>query len=603
MSDAILLLLSLQPAGLLLLALCAGFLPAAGAGLAMAGLNSVGAALCVIALALGAPAAELPLPIGPPGMSMHIGIDALSIYVLLLVFTAGCAIGAFQAYAGLPVTRMAICRAAICSAGGMLALLAADGILLTIGLTLAVGALWLDTRRRHATALLIPLLLLGAVALLTPPGFAPRFDAIRTAPPGLMHSSAAVLLTMAAVTGLASLKPAERCWLRQAVLAGLMMPLSAYLLLRLTVELPGAGAHPVWGFLLMLCGGVIAVRQSWCAGADGQIDGIADALVRTQIGLAMTGAGLTVIARLADLPAASGHALADTLLLAAGGLAGTVVVLAVHAVASGAGSYRLSRLGGLVHLMPGTAAALALGLASLTILPPGPGFACLWLLMRALVSAPRTGGLVADIPLAAAAAAVAIAGVLATTAALRLGGVALLSRPRSPRGAGAGDIPRPAQLAMLALSCIPVLLGLLPGPALALLADPILHGLTGVEALARGGPFGAGSAYLALPVAALLGLSTGAALLARRQRRTEARLAGPWFDGAQPPAGLPFGDPLAQSAGEGFLPPLPAWPTVPMPAMPPSPVRRLKSVQTGFWLILAGAAACLIILALTGATE
>ncbi|HEX2940762.1 MAG TPA: hypothetical protein VHO91_06915, partial [Rhodopila sp.] len=497
MSDAILLLLSLQPAALLLLALCAGFLPAAGAGLAMAGLNGTGAALCLIALALGAPAAALPLPIGPPGLSMHVAIDALSTYVLLLVFMACAAIAAFQACAGLPVTRMAICRAATCSAGGVLALLAADGVLLTGGLTLTVGALWLDTRRRQATALLIPLLLLGAVTLLTPPGFAPQFDAIRTAPPGEMHGSAAILLTLVAVGWLGTLKPAARCWLRQALLAGLIMPLAAYLLLRLTVELPGTGTPPAWGFLLMLCGGAIAVRQSWRAGAEGQIDGIADALVRTQTGLAMAGAGLTIVARAVDLPAASGHALASTLLLMLGALAGTVTVLAVHAVAAGGGSNRLSRLGGLVQLMPGASAALSLGLASLAILPPGLGFACLWLLLRALVAAPRTGGLVADIPLAATAAAAAITGVLATTAALRLGGIALLGRPRSPRGAGASDIPRQAQLTMLILACLPLLAGLLPGPALALLANRILHNLTGVEALARGGPFGAGATYLA----------------------------------------------------------------------------------------------------------
>jgi hypothetical protein len=76
----------------------------------------------------------------------------------------------------------------------------------------------------------------------------------------------------------------------------------------------------------------------------------------------------------------------------------------------------------------------------------------------------------------------------------------------------------------------------------------------------------------------------------------------PWSDGALPPSGLPFGDPLAQSAGQGFLPVLPAWPLLRLSPLPNLPAWRLTPPQAGFWLILAGAAACLITLALRGGT-
>jgi hypothetical protein len=236
----------------------------------------------------------------------------------------------------------------------------------------------------------------------------------------------------------------------------------------------------------------------------------------------------------------------------------------------------------------------------LAALPPSLGFAGIWLLLRALVAAPRTGGLPAQIPLALVTAAVALASVLTTTGGLRLTGVAILGRPRSPRGAGAQEPAQTVRVILLALAGVSLLIGILPGLFLWLLADPILLTLTGVEAVARGGPFGAVPGYLALPVAALLGACFAAVLALRLWRPGEARMANAWLDGAPPPQNLPFGDPLAQSVGEGFLPDLPIRLPWRRPALPPLPEWRLTPSQTGFLLILAGAAACLIILALGG---
>ena len=197
---------------------------------------------------------------------------------------------------------------------------------------------------------------------------------------------------------------------------------------------------------------------------------------------------------------------------------------------------------------------------------------------------------------------VAAAAVLATSAGLRLTGIAVLSRPRSPRGAAAREVTRPIRTILLTLTCVSLVIGILPGLFLWIMADPILRNLTGVEAAARSGPFGTGPGYLALPVAALMGACFAAVLAIRRWNHRESRVAGAWYDGAPLPHGLPFGDPLAQSAGEGFLPDIPIRLRLRRPTLRLWPHPRLTRSQIGFWLILAGAAACLTVLALGGSS-
>jgi hypothetical protein len=68
----------------------------------------------------------------------------------------------------------------------------------------------------------------------------------------------------------------------------------------------------------------------------------------------------------------------------------------------------------------------------------------------------------------------------------------------------------------------------------------------------------------------------------------------------QPLAGLPFGDPAAQSTGAGFLPALPVIPLPRPRRFPALPKPRLPPASAGLWLILTGFAALLVILAITG---
>jgi hydrogenase-4 component B len=627
-SDPILLFLSLDVVALLLLGGFAAVLPLAACGFLATTFSGLGMLLCLPPLLTTTPPTALTLPLGPPGLSLHLALDPLAAFFLAIVFLAATAITAFQATT-IPLAPAARVRTtAFCLAGTAFSLLAADGVALAIGLAVACGALWQPRMRHlpiplsgiplsgiHYQKLLIPLLLVAATCLLAPAGIAPRFDAIRTASIDPGHATASAALTIAAAAGVICGRSGQRCWTRNALAAGLSIPSGIYLLLRLVADLPGS-AVPGWaGFVLLLAGGAISIVQGWCAASHPDIDGSVLCLARRQAGLAMAGIGLALIARAADLPAAASYALAASFLAVIGAsVAGVLTALATHAIATSAGTHRLSRLGGLVHVMPATCAALATGLLALCSVPPGVGFASLWLMFQSIQSAPRTGGLLFQLPLALIGAAVALSAALATAGSVRLIGIAVLGRPRTPRGAGARETRSPAQIILLVLAGLSVVTGVLPGSTLWTLADPAIRTLTGARTgVAWVSPSIGAPGYLALPVLALLALATGAVMLVPRWSRQEVKTAGLWADGMAPPIGLPFGEPAAQSAGQGFLPALPdmtlaqrprtlAQPPRTLaqpPRLPALPPLRPPSAAMGLWLVLTAFAALLAVLAVT----
>jgi hydrogenase-4 component B len=598
--DAILMFLAVDIVALLVLGM--GAMPSRATGFLTTGLCGLGIVLCLPPLLVRMPATMLNIPVGPPSLSLHLALDPLAAFFLLLVFLSGTAVAAFQANT-VPVTAAASVRlTALCVAGTTLSLLAFDGVTLTIGMAAACGAIWFPDRREWAP-LAIPLLLLAAVCLLTPPGFTPRFDTIRAAPINAGRAAAAVALTIAAATGLAWRRPAERCWTRAALTAGTGMPAATYLLIRIIADLSASAAQSGWGIVLLFAGGSISVVQSWRSAAHPDVDGSVTCLVRCQFGLAMIGVGLALICRIEDLPAAASFAWAATFLLAIGAsVAGTLLSIAANAIGASAGTYRLSRLGGLVHSMPAMSAALAAGLLALSALLPGLGFDCLWLLLQSILSAPRTGGLLSQLPLALAAGAIALSAALATAASVRLAGIALLGRPRTPRGAGARESNSPARTILLVLAGVSVLAGTLPWLGLWLLADPSIRALAGIppgppgdfSAMSSGGP-----GYLPLPVLALAAMATGAVTLAQRSMRKEVKVIGLWAGGMVPPVGLPFGEPAAQSTGEGFLPALPDNPLPRAWRMPAPPRLHPLSPNGIIWFVLGAFGALLLILGVT----
>jgi hypothetical protein len=202
------------------------------------------------------------------------------------------------------------------------------------------------------------------------------------------------------------------------------------------------------------------------------------------------------------------------------------------------------------------------GAACLAGLPVFAGFAGEWLLLQAVLAAPRIGDLALQTLFAVLASVMALAIALAAAAAVRLIGVAFLGRPRTPRTAVADEAGRFARSAMIGLAGVALLLGLLPGEAMWLL-DPMLRGLTGFGMGDRAGwlmvtPSIETPGYAVLAVLLLLALAAGGARLVLRRFAASGQTRGPaWAGGfAAPPAWLPFGDPVTQYGGASFSEPL-----------------------------------------------
>lgn len=524
---------------LLALALLAVLVPRVklrAVALALAGAGTLAA---LAHLALGAAPARLALPFGVAGVRPVLALDGLASFFLTALLPVGMAGLARGAGPGLLALLGSLVLAVLAAEAGTLALAVAASCL-------AIGGM----RPAWLAGIAVPAL---AIGLALPEGDA-AFAAIRAqvAAGGVgMEPS----LALAAGGALAALVPLHR-WPHgmraqgTGLAATLLATLGLYLLARTMLDLAGPLA-PGWAVPLLVGGGAASVLGGLAAARAQDMRGALAGVAVARSGLAALGLAMAVAARGVDDGPVAALALGAALfLMAVLGWAQALAALATGAVARGAGSQDLARLGGLVHRMRFTfAAALAAGLA-VAMLPPGAGFAGLWLLVRAATTLPRGGGAewwaLGLVVVAAAGLAAALLGF----AALRGLGVAFLGRPRSPRAAVAEEVGPAWRWAMLAFSALLALSGLVPGVVLAL-AGPAVAMLAGAAA-----PSGwlSVQGYAPLGLALLVALAGAVVALGVRTRAPAGHRVAPAWEGGQAPSPswLPFGDPATQLGAAGF---------------------------------------------------
>ena len=321
-----------------------------------------------------------------------------------------------------------------------------------------------------------------------------------------------------------------------ALMSGVMVAIGSYALVRFDIGVLGAG--PMWWALLVLTlGAVSAVVGALYALADRDLKRLLAFSTIENTGIVLLGVGTALFgASIGNVPletlgiaAALFHVLSHALFKG-------LMFLGAGAVQQSTGTRDLDRLGGLVRVMPWTAALFCVGAIAGSSLPPLTGYASEWLTFQGLLAG---GGAAAADDLARFGAYVAL-GALGLAAALGLAtyvkasGMTFLALPRSDSAARATEAGRPMRsaLSLLAIGCI----------GLGLLAVPVGAALQGVaQALVTDTP---GSVTAAQPASLgtwapiLVVLVLGCLMIAgwafARMRTTSTRRAPTWTCGILP---------------------------------------------------------------------
>jgi hydrogenase-4 component B len=321
-----------------------------------------------------------------------------------------------------------------------------------------------------------------------------------------------------------------------ALMSGVMVAIGSYALLRFCVGVLGAG--PMWWALLGLAlGAVSAVVGALYALAERDLKRLLAFSTIENSGIVLLGFGTALFgASIGNVPLETlGITAALFHVLSHGSFKG-LLFLGAGAVQQSAGSRDLDRLGGLVRVMPWTAALFCVGAVAGTSLPPLTGYASEWLTFQGLLA---SGGTAAADGLSRFAAYLAV-GTLGLAAALGLAtyvkatGMSFLALPRSDDAAHATEAGRPMRVAMalLAIGCVG--LGLLAVPT-----GTLLQGVAQASLASASGPvITASPATLGTWAPILVAIALGCLLVAgwalARVRTTSIRHVPTWTCGIPP---------------------------------------------------------------------
>ncbi len=442
--------------------------------------------------ALPLPPETATLPIGLPDLPMHIRLDALSAFFLLLIglTVVGVSIysaGYFRVGEGAAPGLLCL-QYHVFLASMAMVVLADDAFAFMVSWeTMALSSYFLVTTQhrvpeiRSAGFLYLLLAHVGAIALLLCFGVLQggswqfTFDAMRHASLSPAWASVAFGLALFGFGAKAGLVPVH-IWLPEAhpaapspvsaLMSGVMLKTAVYGSIRISLDLLG---QPQWGW------GVAVLALGAFTGLFGAIFAAVQTDMKRllayssieNIGLIFTGLGLTLLFRALGQNQLAALALTGTLYHALNHAQfKSLLFLATGSVLHATGQRNLGRLGGLIHRMPWVAGFALLGTLAMAGLPPLNGFVSEWLLLQAYLFTPSLpqGMVNMLVPLGAAAFALTVA--LAAYVLVKFYGVIFLGRPREATLEQAHDASLLERfgLAWLAVAC--ALLGLLPAVAL-----------------------------------------------------------------------------------------------------------------------------------------
>jgi formate hydrogenlyase subunit 3/multisubunit Na+/H+ antiporter MnhD subunit len=527
-------------------------------------------------------AAAITLPIGLPWLGAHFRIDALSAFFLAVINLGGAAASLFALGYGrheeTPGRVLPFYPAYL--AGMNVVVLADDAFSFLVAWEFMSLSSWALVVAHHREAenvragyvyLLMAgfgtLCLLLAFGVLAGGTGAYDFTSIRAMHPSAALSALVLMLVLTGAGSKAGLVPLH-AWLPlahpaapshvSALMSGVMTKVATYGFIRIVFDLLGA---PDWWWSLVVLaiagptttmGVLYALMQRDLKRvlAYSTIENIGIIFVGLGLALAFKAEGLNWAAALA-FTAALFHVLNHSWFK-------SLLFFGAGAVLNATGARDIEKLGGLIHGMPKTAAAMLVGCTAISALPPFNGFVSEWLTFQAILLSPQLPSWGLKLMIPAVGGLLALAAALAAACFVKAFGISFLGRARSNAASSAEETDPVSLAAMFLLATLCLVAGVLPGLFIDALA-PVANAMVGNSMPHQTGlawltivPIAESrSSYNGLLVFVFVTLTGSLAAFAIHRLASDRLRRGPAWD-----CGFPDPNPTIQYSGSSFSQPI-----------------------------------------------
>lgn len=444
------------------------------------------------------------LPLGLPWLPMHVKLDALGSFFLLVVGALLLPVaiysnGYLKGEQGL--TPLAIFLPLFIL--GMLGVLLADDAftfmlyweLMSISSYFLVIFRHENKENRKAgfiymlMAHLAGLLILGAFAVLYAASGSFEFSVMRSATITPFWASIAFLLagfgfgTKAGVAPLHGWLPAAHPVAPSnisALMSGIMLKVAIFGFMRVVWDLMGPGDFQWWwGTLVLAAGTVSAVTGVLMALQQNDVKRLLAYSSIENIGIILIGLGLALLLAHFEHPTLAALGLIAALYHTINhALFKGLLFMGAGALLHSTGTRDMESMGGLIHRMPWTAVFFLVGCMSISGLPPFNGFVSEWLIFQTSLLAPQLGGALLTAIVPFSAAILALAGALAAACFVKVFGVVFLGQARSQAAISAHEVDIWMKIGMFIPALFCLILGLSPVwfiPMIDIVPQSLLH--------------------------------------------------------------------------------------------------------------------------------
>ena len=270
-----------------------------------------------------------------------------------------------------------------------------------------------------------------------------------------------------------------------AFLSGALLNLGVYGIARLNLDLAPV-TTPGPGLVVLVIGTLSALVGILYANRENDMKTMLAESSIENMGIITAGLGAGMVFYSLNVPSLAGIALVATLYhMTNHSVYKSLLFFGAGSVDAAMGTRDMNRLGGLIKILPWTAAFFLVGALSISALPPFSGFVSEWLTLQTLLQSATLHSSGVKVVFALCGATLALTAALAVTCFVKTYAMSFLGISRSNGHRPQARTYRSMKLAMGFLAILCFALGVLPTYFIALLDHPVseLVGTTSIEAL------------------------------------------------------------------------------------------------------------------------